>query len=305
MPVSRFAPLAGIPERTYRRRLARLRAGEPLKGPWPAPKTDAIEVLAAKYAADWPAWGHRKIAAMMRADGHDASTSSVQRALRRRGLLLPRGYRADRRSWARLRRQVFHDPPTERNRVWQTDFSEFETTGGGIWRICAVIDYATKCCLAVTVTPTSRGSDALACLHAAVAEATRLAGLADLRDDRASMPVPNSVGVIVGRAPVPIAVVSDNGPCFRSETFAQAFTGHAPQLRHVRTRVRSPQTNGVVERFFGTLKYEHLYRAVIRDGDALSVEANWFRQVYNTIRPHQALGDRTPHAAYVAHGPAR
>jgi len=103
-----------------------------------------------------------------------------------------------------LRRQVFHDPLTERNRVWQTDFSEFETTGGGIWRICAVIDYATKYCVAVTVTPTSRGSDALACLHAAVAEATRLAGLADLRDDRASMLVPNSVGVIVGQAPVPV-----------------------------------------------------------------------------------------------------
>lgn len=29
-------------------------------------KTDAIEAVAAKYAADWPAWGHRKIAAMMR-----------------------------------------------------------------------------------------------------------------------------------------------------------------------------------------------------------------------------------------------
>lgn len=67
----------------------------------------------------------------------------------------------------------------------------------------------------------------------------------------------------------------------------------------MRTRVRSPQTNGVVERLFGTLKYEHLYRAMIRDRDALSVEVSWFRQVYNTIRPHQALGDRTPHAAYL------
>jgi transposase InsO family protein len=51
-----------------------------------------------------------------------------------------------------LRRKVFHDPPTERNRVWQTDFSEFETAGGGIWRICAVIDYATKYCLAARIT---------------------------------------------------------------------------------------------------------------------------------------------------------
>jgi transposase InsO family protein len=88
-------------------------------------------------------------------------------------------------------------------------------------------------------------------------------------------------------------VVSDNGPCFRGEVFAQAFAGEDPLLRHVRTRVKSPQSNGVVERFFGTLKYEHLYRGEIGDGDALSVEVHWFRQIYNTIRPHQALGDRT------------
>jgi transposase InsO family protein len=92
---------------------------------------DAVEALAAEYAADWPAWGQRKIAAMVRADGHEVSTSTVQRALRRRGLLLPQGFRADRKSWAVLRRRVFRDPPTERNRVWQSDFSEFETTSGG------------------------------------------------------------------------------------------------------------------------------------------------------------------------------
>lgn len=135
-------------------------------------------------------------------------------------MLLPRGYRADRRSWARLRRQVFHDPPTERNRVWQTDFSEFETTSGGIWRICAVIDYATKYCLAVILTPTSRGTDALDCLNRAVAEATRLTGLDDLRTDRATVSVTDAAGVVVGEAPLPIAVVSDNGPCFRGEVFA-------------------------------------------------------------------------------------
>jgi hypothetical protein len=163
--------LAGIPERTYRRRLARLRHGAPSKGPWPAPKVDRIEALAAKYAEAWPAWGYRKIAALMRADGHDVTNSSVQRALRRRGLLLPQGFRADRKSWAVLRRKVFRNPPTERNRVWQTDFSEFETTHRGIWRICAVIDYATKYCLAVTVSPTGRGADALRCLQLAIAEA--------------------------------------------------------------------------------------------------------------------------------------
>ena len=36
--------------------------------------------------------------------------------------------------------------------------------------------------------------------------------------------------------------------------------------------------NGVVERFFGTLKYEHLCRATIGNGNALAVEVNLFRR---------------------------
>lgn len=291
--------LAGIPERSYRRRLARLRHGWPVKGPWPAPVVDRIEELAAKYANTWPAWGYRKIAALMRADGHPVTNSSVQRALRRRGLLLPQGYRADRKSWAKLRRKVFRNPPTERNRVWQTDFSEFETTNGGIWRLCAVVDYATKYCLAVTVTPTGRGVDALRCLQLAVAEAHRILTLDDLRADRGVMDIVDAADQVIGQAPAPIAVVTDNGPCYRGKVFRTAFEGDDPLLRHIRTRYRSPQTNGVIERFFGSLKYEHLYRGYIADGDALDMETHRFRIIYNTIRPHQALADHTPKQAYL------
>ncbi len=199
-----------------------------------------------------------------------------------------------------LRRKVFRDPPTQRNRVWQTDFSEFETAGGGIWRICAVIDYVTKYCLAVTVTPTARGADAVACLRLAVAEAERVLGLDDLRTERELVEVAGPAGEVLGLAPAPIAVVSDNGPCFRGEVFKTAFDGPDRLLRHVRTRVRSPQTNGVIERFFGTMKYEHLFRGAIADGDALDMEVHRFRILYNTIRPHQTLGDRTPSAAYTS-----
>jgi transposase InsO family protein len=140
----------------------------------------------------------------------------------------------------------------------QMDFSEFETARGGIWRICAVIDYATKYCLAATVTPTSRGQDALGCLRRAVVEAERVLDLDDIRADRGVMGVVDADDYVIGEAPAPIAVVTDNGPCFRGVTFADAFAGDDPLFRHVRTWVRSPQTNGVVERFFGTLKYEHL-----------------------------------------------
>jgi transposase InsO family protein len=60
------------------------------------------------------------------------------------------------------------------------------------------------------------------------------------------------------------------------------------------------RSNGVVERFSGTLKYEHLYRGPINDGNALAVEVNLFRHTYNQQRPHQALDERTPRAAYLA-----
>jgi transposase len=38
------------------------------------------------------------------------------------------------------------------------------------------------------------------------------------------------------------------------------------------------------------------------DGNALAVEVNLFRHTYNTLRPHQAPGERTPRAAYLGAG---
>ncbi|MFF3574866.1 integrase core domain-containing protein [Nocardia jiangxiensis] len=163
-----------------------------------------------------------------------------------------------------------------------------------------MIDYATKYCLAITVTPTARGADALACLRLAVTEAERILGVDDLRADRGLAEVIGPAGEVLGMAPAPIAVVSDNGPCFRGEVLETVFAGPDPLLRHVRTRVRSHQTNGVIERWFGTLKYEHLFRGVIADGDALDMEVHRFRVIYNTIRPHQALDDRVPSSAFIA-----
>ena len=53
----------------------------------------------------------------------------------------------------------------------------------------------------------------------------------------------------------------------------------------MRTRYRSPQTNGVIERFFGTLKYEHLYREEIRTGADLLDELSAYLRLYNGVRP--------------------
>jgi putative transposase len=176
MPISRFCALTGIPRRSYTRWRAKAAAGNPPKGPWPAPVVEALEPVAAKYAADWPAWGHRKIAWLMAADGHTASASSIERALRRRGLLQPVDYQGQRRELAQARRAAFAQPPTGPNQVWQLDFSEYETTSGGIWRLAGVTDYFSKYEHGWHIAPTCTGADAIAALHLAITEAERLLG---------------------------------------------------------------------------------------------------------------------------------
>jgi len=289
LPVSRFAELIDLPRRTYHYRLAKHRAGESAKGPWPAPVVDRIEPLVAKYAGDWDAWGHRKIWALARHDGHDVgSASSVGRAMARRGLLQPVRYQAERRQLAQARKAVFVEPPNRRNRVWQMDFSEFETTTGGIWRIGGVCDYWAKPALAGRVAATATAVDLIATLEAAIAAAEQLLGHPLILD-------------CIGDDDViaPIAVVTDNGGPMRSIPVARWFAAR-PHFVHIRTRARSPQTNGVIERFFQSLKYEQLYRHDITDGPALADHVQSYLDTYNQIRPHETINWQRPLNRYQA-----
>jgi putative transposase len=100
----------------------------------------------------------------------------------------------------------------------------------------------------------------------------------------------------------PIRLISDNGPCYRSGGFA-AYIRRWPELVHIRTRYRSPQTNGVVERYIDSAKYEHLYRTDITDGLALALELDAYRDIYNRVRPHEALAFATPLDRYLTKTP--
>ena len=282
--VTRFCALLGIPRASWYRWKSAVRSRP---GCWPSPVVDALEPLAASYAATFAAWGHRKLWALLQADGYNVSMSSVARALGRRGLLLPQRYQAERRQLARARRAVFLEPQTRRCRVWQMDFSEFETTGGGIWRLSGVVDYVAKVALACPVTTTQTAADAIAALEAARAQAEAWLGRPLLSEC-----LDSQTGEIA-----PIAVVTDNGPAYKSAAFARYIAARS-EFTHVRTRNRSPGTNGVIERFFGAIKYEHLYREEIEDGPMVAAAAERYRALYNSVRPHEAIGFRTPLAVW-------
>jgi transposase InsO family protein len=248
------------------------------------PVSSAVEAAVVKHAEAHVAWGHRKVWAMTRYDGHQVSPATVLRILRRRGLILAADYQRERRQLAAARRAAFVIPPAGPNQVWQLDFSEFETTGGGRWRIAACTDYWSKYELGWHLSLTANQHDAIAAVEAAIGEAELLAGgvaLAEQLLDR-------ETGQIV-----PVSIVTDNGGPFRSARFA-AFIAARPELHHVRTRVRTPGQNGVRERGFESLKYERLYREHIPDGLALAAHAEDYRVEFNTIRPHEALAFNRP-----------
>ncbi|MBM7529397.1 transposase [Brevibacterium luteolum] len=126
MSTARFCQLFDMPERTWRRWQAKARTGTAVKGPWPQPARQAARELVVKHALAHPAWGHRKIWAMVRHDGHVVSEATVLRILRDEGLILPAQYQRERRKLAERRKAAFATEPSGPNQVWQLDFSEFE-----------------------------------------------------------------------------------------------------------------------------------------------------------------------------------
>ena len=237
MATSRFTTLLGVPERSYRRWQHRARAGVPVRGPWPTPRQDAVEEAVVALADQWPAWGHRKIAALARTGGHLVSESTALRVMRRAGRVLAPDYTRERRDLSAARRAVFVVPPAGRNEVWQLDFTEWETTMGGTWRIAGCTDYWAKVEFGWHVSTTQNHRDAITAVTLAITEAERLLGITlaeELTD-----PVTGEIR--------PIALVTDNGPAFKAKGFAR-FIDSRPELIHIRTKARSPGQNGVRER---------------------------------------------------------
>lgn len=288
--VRRFCGLIGVPRASYYRRCRR-EAGDGLaRGPWPTPVLDRIDPLVREVASSFGFFGYRKVWGRLRLDGHGAvSASSVRRSMGRQGLLQPRRYQAERRALAQARKAVFVTPPTRRNRLWQLDWTELETLAGGSWNYAPIVDYFAKVALAASASPTKTTADAIIAVKAAIGEVERLLGRS-LRDEC----VDPETGELA-----PVAIVTDNGACFRSGGF-QRFIDSRPELVHVRTRVKAPETNGVVERWIESSKYERLYREEIPDGLALQAQLDDYRDFYNTVRPHETLGQTLPIDRYLA-----
>jgi len=108
------------------------------------------------------------------------------------------------------------------------------------------------------------------------------------------------------------AVLSDNGRefCGREDRHPYELFLQLEEIEHRRTRVKRPQSNGIVERLHRTLLDEHFRvegrRTWFETIEEMQACLDLFLQSYNRERPHQGRGmrGRTPQRAFLDGIPA-
>lgn len=214
--------------------------------------------LAAK-AAERPRWGYRRLATLLRRDGWVVNLKRVLRVYRALGLRLRKRAGRKQVSTVRVPRPVAVGP----NAQWTLDFISDAFASGRKFRVLSVVDECTRECLALRADVSQPSWKVVAVLD-------------ELASSR-------------GR---PQRLIIDNGPEFVAKALdAWAYT-HGVELFF--TRRGKPVDNCYVESFHDKFRDEclstHWFLSLT---DARRVVEAW-QEDYNTVRPHSALGRRTP-----------
>lgn len=87
-------------------------------------------------------------------------------------------------------------------------------------------------------------------------------------------------------------VMTDNGSCYRSRTFAR--TCAALGLKHIRTKPYTPRTNGKAERFIQSSLREWAYGRAYHTSEHRKAELPHWLHHYNWHRPHAGIKRKPP-----------
>jgi len=189
---------------------------------------------------------------------------SERRIWRREGLKVPQRQPKRGRLWLndgsciRLR-------PEYPGHVWAYDFVEGRTHDGRKFRILAIIDEASRECVALSVARRIRSPDVLAILA--------------------------ELFVIHGP---PVHIWSDNGPEFIATAVKDWLAQIGVQTLYITPG--SPWENGYCESFNGSLRDELLNGEIFYSLAEAQILIEAWRRHYNTVRPHSSLGYRPPEA---------
>ena len=231
-----------------------------------------------------------ELRAELQAQGHDAgadtiayhlaqdrkeipSRSTIWRILRREGLVVAQRQKRPRSSLIRFEA----DLPNE---LWQADITAWQLASGEVVQILNQIDDHSRLHLGSDAYPRVKAADVVESLH----RAAQLHGL-------------------------PASLLSDNGAVFtgsyRGGKVLLEYELERLGVAFKNSRPYHPQTCGKVERLHQTLKRYLARQPPAQTLAELQGQLDAFVHYYNDIRPHRALGGRTPLQAYSARLKAR
>jgi len=233
-------------------------------------RPEVEEAISGLLGASPASYGYRRIHALLKRQGLVCGPKTVWRIMRRRGWLatgrLQRA-RSGRRHEGRV--QV-----AESNRRWASDITGIRAWDGQKGRLAIMIDCADRMVLAWRFAKRITAEDLAEMLREAIfgrfGEArTRAQG---------------------------IEFLSDNGPEYTSHRF-RPFV-RAMGLVPCHTPRRSPESNGLAEAFFGSLKRDYVYQACLETFAVVSRQVPQWIEHYNQHAPHSALGMQAPAEFY-------
>jgi len=244
-----------------------------------APKGESLENLALMRTLDalflkYPFYGSRQMVRQLRREGVRVGRHRVRRLMRLMGLAAI--YQTPRTSEPHPEHRVYpyllKGLAIERpDQVWCADITYIPVSRGFLYLV-AIMDWATRHVLAWRLSNTM---DARFCVEA-LAEALARHGKPEIFN-------------------------TDQGSQFTCFEFTGALKDAAVMIS-MDGRGRC-MDNIFIERLWRSLKYEAVYLHELNDGfKAMRVIGEWI-DFYNTVRPHSALGDRTPAEAYAAARP--
>ncbi len=201
------------------------------------------------------------------------SVSTIWRVLRRRGFVVPQPHKKPRSSWIRFQAQL-------PNQCWQSDVTDWKLADGSSVQIVNFLDDYSRVLLASTAFSVATAPGVLE-LFRSTAHAWGL----------------------------PAALLTDNGCVYTtwhrggSNALQTELLSLGVEFKH--SRPYHPQTCGKVERFHQTLKRYLTKQPAARTLSELQAQIDRFASYYNQMRPHRAIGRRTPESVYDGRDKAR
>ena len=215
-----------------------------------------------ELATAYGRYGYRRITGLLRWEGWTVNHKRVERVWRREGLKVPQRQPKRGRLWLRDGSCV-RCRPAHRHHVWAYDFVAARTHDGRPLKILTVIEEYSRECLAILVARRLRAADVLETL----------------------------AGLFLTQG-VPVHLRSDNGPEFTA-TLVRGWL-ETLGVQPLFIEPGSPWENGYVESFNGKLRDELLDREIFYTLTEAQILIERWRQQYNTVRPHSAMGYRPP-----------